>query len=95
VNDLVAHADDVRPRDFRVLRAKLSGDVATSFSDDLNEMDERQAEILVGIVVGARDALCLADGFPRHVEHVLDIDEITRRHTAVRRRSGPDRESDG
>jgi hypothetical protein len=39
--------------------------------------------------------LGLADSFPRHVEHMPDVDEITRRHTAVARCAGPDPEFEG
>jgi hypothetical protein len=43
VDDFVAHADDVGPRDLRVLVRELSGHLAPSFTDDLNEMSQREA----------------------------------------------------
>ena len=38
VDHLVAHANDVRPWDLRVLLREFSGHLAPSFTDDLNEM---------------------------------------------------------
>jgi hypothetical protein len=57
VNDLVAHADDVGPRDLGVLVRELSGHLARSFTDDLNEMSQCEAKILVRVVRTAREAL--------------------------------------
>jgi hypothetical protein len=92
VDDLVAHADDVGPWDFRVLVREFSGHLAPSFTDDLNEMSQREAKILVRVVFTARKTLGLADRLLRHVEHVPHIDEVTRRHTVAQRCSGSDRE---
>jgi hypothetical protein len=38
VDDLVAHANDVCPRDLRVSVREFSGHLTPSFTDDLNEM---------------------------------------------------------
>jgi hypothetical protein len=46
--------------------------VATRLTDDLDEMDERQAKVLVRVIVGTGDFACLADRLSRHVEHVPD-----------------------
>jgi hypothetical protein len=91
----VAHADDVGPRDFRVVVREVSGYLAPGFTDDLDEMNQREAEIFVRIICITREAFGLADGLFRHVEHMPDVDEVTRRHTAVRRCLGPDRECGG
>jgi hypothetical protein len=95
VDDLVAHANDVCPRDLRVLLRELSGHLAPSFTDDLNEMSQREAKILVRVVGTARETLGLADRLLRHVEHVPHIDEVTRRHTMAQRYSRSDRECGG
>ena len=50
VDDLVAHADDVGPRNLRVSVRELSGHLAPSFTNDLNEMSQRQTKILVRVV---------------------------------------------
>jgi hypothetical protein len=47
VDHLVAHANDVRPWDLRVLLREFSGHLAPSFTDDLNEMRQGEAKILV------------------------------------------------
>ena len=85
MDDLVTHADDVCPGDLRMLLGEFQGNLARRFSDDLDEMNQREAKILVRVVRLAREALSLADGLPRHVEHVPDVYEVTRRHREVQR----------
>jgi hypothetical protein len=63
-----------------VLLRELSGHLAPSFTDDLNEMRQGEAKILVRVVGTARKTLGLADCLFRHVEHVPHIDEVTRQH---------------
>ena len=46
MDDLVAHADDVGPRDLGVLVRELSRHLSPSSTDDLNEMNQREAKIL-------------------------------------------------
>ena len=92
MDDFVAHADDVRPSNLRMSVGELSGHLPRGFANDLDEMNQCQAKILVSVIRPAREALSLADRLPRHVEHVPDVDEITRRHTEIRRYSRPDRE---
>jgi hypothetical protein len=41
VHDLVAHPNDVLPRDFRMLVIELPGRAPCSFADHLNKMRER------------------------------------------------------
>jgi hypothetical protein len=41
MDDVVAHADDVGPRSLGVPVRKLSGHLAPSFTDDLNETNQR------------------------------------------------------
>ena len=95
VDHLVAHANDVRPWDLRVLLREFSGHLAPSFTDDLNEMRQGEAKILVRVVCTARKTLGLADCLLRHVEHVPHIDEVTRQHTVAQRCSRPYRECEG
>src|SRR5687767_13589532 len=63
MHHLVPHADDVRPRDSRMTLHKLIRYLASSLTDDLNEMDQRQTEVLVGVVRLAREPLSLRDSF--------------------------------
>ena len=55
MDDLVAHADDVGRRNLRVSVRELSGHLARSFTNDLNEVSQREAKILVRIVLTARE----------------------------------------
>ena len=75
-----------------MLIREVGGHLPCGLTDDLNEMNQREAKILVRVVRATRQAEGLAYGLIRHVEHVPDIDEVTRRHTVVRRYSAPDRE---
>jgi hypothetical protein len=95
VDDLVSHADDVGPWDLRVSVREFSGHLAPSLTDDLNEVSQREAKILVRVVGTARETLGLADRLLRHIEHTPHIDEVTRRHTVAQRCSRSDRECEG
>ena len=55
MDDLVAHADDVGPQNLRVSVRELSGHLARSFADGLSEVSQREAKILVRIVLTARE----------------------------------------
>ena len=94
VDDFVAHADDVRPLNLRMPVGELSGHLPRGFANDLDQMNPCKAKILVSVIRLAREAPSLADRLPCHVEHVPDVDEVTRRHTEVRRCLIPDRESE-
>lgn len=50
VDHLVAHADDVSPRDLGVRPCKLLRHLPCSLADDLNEMRQCEAEILVVVI---------------------------------------------
>jgi hypothetical protein len=63
VHDLVAHADDVCPSDLRVAITELPGDLMCSLTNDLNEMNQSEAKVLVGIVRLARKARVLVTAF--------------------------------
>jgi len=59
----VTHADDVRPANFWMLALKLSGDLACSLADRLDEMNQSKTKILIAIECGPRDPLLLATAF--------------------------------
>ena len=44
VDDFVAHPDDVGPRDLRMAVRELSRHLASRFTNDLNEMNQREAK---------------------------------------------------
>jgi hypothetical protein len=90
--DFVAHTDDVRPPNLGMPVGELAGHVARGFPDDLNEMDQCQPKVFVRDLRLARETLGLTDRLPCHVEHVPDVDMVTRQHTGVQRCSVPDRE---
>ena len=56
MDNLVSHAYDVGPWDLRVSVREFSGHLAPGFTDDLNEMSQREAKILVRVVGAARDS---------------------------------------
>jgi hypothetical protein len=62
VHDLVAHADDVCPSDLGYHRTPGRPDVP-SLTNDLNEMNQSEAKVLVGIVRLARKARVLVTAF--------------------------------
>ncbi len=63
VDNLVAHADDVRPWDLRVLVRELPGHLAPGFPDDLNEMNQRETEILVRVIASRERPMVLLTAF--------------------------------
>ena len=95
VYDRVAHSDNVRPSDVRIVVGKLPRNLPGGLADRLNPVNQNETKVLVGVVRLAWDVLNFADRRTRHVEHLPDVNEVTRRHTAVRRSSRPDRESWG
>lgn len=49
VNDLVTHPDDVRPRNLGMLVRESRRHLSRRFTDDLDEMNQCEAEILVRV----------------------------------------------
>ena len=50
MDDLVAHADDVRPWNFGMSVGELPRRLPRGFANDLNEMNQREATVLVRII---------------------------------------------
>ena len=46
MHDLVAHANDIRPRDLGVAVREFPRHLSRGFTNDLNEMNQREAKIL-------------------------------------------------
>src|SRR5712692_6086997 len=86
VNNLVPHAHDFGPRDVRVRGAEGRRDTFGRLANDLAQMCECEAKILVVIEISTSLPVHLVDRLACHLEHVADIDGVIRRHTGLQRR---------
>src|SRR3989442_16035995 len=94
MNETIAQADNLEPRDFGVSRAFLFWDPAGRFSDNFKQPHQRQIQQPIRIEVCACPAPRERGRFSGVIEHVAHgRNAVTLAHTESPPRLSPDRES--
>src|SRR5260221_14083547 len=94
MNQSVAKADNLRPRNFRIPRTVVFGDSAGSLADNFEQADEGQVQFSIAIKIDARLSFDHRLSFTCVVEHMTQANcAFMARHTGPRTPPSPDRES--
>ena len=76
VDDFVAHADDLRPRNLGASLLRLWRNTPGGLSDDLDQMGEGKAQVLILVVVGTLDPARFRHGLLSHIQHMSQVDKV-------------------
>ena len=95
MDQAIAHADDLRPRDRGQRLASMVRHLACSLSDNLYSLQQRKDQHSVSVEVCARFSFCERRGFVRCLEHVPWTDPVILVHRGSGLRPAPIDECSG
>jgi len=85
MNDAMTHSNNILPRNLRMRLPKRFRDVPCGLPDHLDQMCQRELQILVLIIFTSGSTRCSCRYRTCNIEHVTDIHEVILLHTAPRR----------